>query len=113
MTFPTKLILAGDYHKENIFAVKKYNHVFLLILPVFSRNTSSHAVSNPPDPPAPDLCCMSGCANCVWIEYAKELKDYYKDDTPAVDEALKKIEDPSFRSFIKIEIDGILSKSKK
>ena len=57
---------------------------------------------------------MSGCANCVWIEYAKELEDYYKDGSQAnIDEALKKIEDPSFRAFIRIEIEGTLSKTTK
>ena len=71
--------------------------------------------SKPPDPPPPQLCCMSGCANCVWIEYAKELKAFYNpgESNELIDEALKKIEDPSFRTFIKMEIVGILSKPMK
>ena len=71
--------------------------------------------STPPDPPPPELCCMSGCANCVWIEYAKELKAFYNpgESNGLIDEALKKIEDPSFRTFIKMEIVGILSKPMK
>ena len=71
--------------------------------------------SKPPDPPPPELCCMSGCTNCVWIEYAKELKEFSNngESNQTIDEALKKIEDPSFRTFIKMEIDGILSKPKK
>jgi hypothetical protein len=58
---------------------------------------------------------MSGCANCVWIEYAKELKEFSNigESNHTIEEALKKIEDPSFRTFIKMEIDGILSKPKK
>ena len=78
---------------------------------VWMRNVSS----KPPDPPPPELCCMSGCANCVWIEYAKELKEFSNigESNHTIEEALKKIEDPSFRTFIKMEIDGILSKPKK
>ena len=70
-----------------------------------------------PDPPPPELCCMSGCANCVWIDYAKELREFSDEEAVGsnqiINEALKKIEDPSFRTFIKMEIDGILSKPKK
>ena len=71
--------------------------------------------SKPPDPPPPELCCMSGCANCVWIEYAKELERFSNtgQSNQTIDEALKKIEDPSFRMFVTMEIDGILSKPKK
>ena len=71
--------------------------------------------STPPEPPPPELCCMRGCAKCVWIEYAKELKEFSNagQSNKVIDEALKKIEDPSFRTFIKMEIDEILSKPKK
>lgn len=80
----------------------------------FQDKMRSLSNRSPPDPPPPELCCMSGCANCVWIEYAKELKKYSKagESDLLIDEALSKIEDHSFRMFIKMEIDGILSQTK-
>ena len=34
--------------------------------------------SSPPRPPSlPTTCCMSGCANCVWLDYADEVVDFY------------------------------------
>ena len=57
----------------------------------------------PPEPPVE--CCMSGCANCVWILYAEELKDYYNDGGKAAREALEQIENPSLKAFLKLELD--------
>ncbi|GAB1599307.1 oxidoreductase-like domain-containing protein 1 [Argonauta hians] len=57
----------------------------------------------PPDPPTD--CCMSGCANCVWITYAEEMKKYYCSD--GVEKALKEIEaieDVSLKAFLKVEL---------
>ena len=56
----------------------------------------------PPEPPV--NCCMSGCANCVWIVYAEELKNYYNDGGDAAREALEKIENPSLKAFLKLEL---------
>ncbi|OWF49462.1 Oxidoreductase-like domain-containing protein 1 [Mizuhopecten yessoensis] len=56
----------------------------------------------PPEPPVE--CCMSGCANCVWIKYAEELKEYYGN---GIERALKEIElidNPSLKAFIKLEL---------
>lgn len=51
---------------------------------------------------------MSGCENCVWIMYAKELTDMYKDSGDTARKIiLKKIEDPSMQVFIKMELDQI------
>ncbi|XP_067672367.1 oxidoreductase-like domain-containing protein 1, partial [Haliotis asinina] len=59
----------------------------------------------PPEPPVD--CCMSGCANCVWIAYAESLKDYYSDGGKSAREALEQIENPSLRMFVKLEM-GLL-----
>ncbi|KAK7507876.1 hypothetical protein BaRGS_00000841 [Batillaria attramentaria] len=56
----------------------------------------------PPEPPVD--CCMSGCANCVWILYAEELKDYYSDGGEAARQALEQIENPSLKAFLKLEL---------
>lgn len=57
----------------------------------------------PPEPPT--TCCMSGCANCVYIAYAEELKAYYSDGGQKAREALEQIEDPSLKAFLKLELD--------
>ncbi len=59
-----------------------------------------------PDPPT--TCCMSGCANCVWIEYAKELVDIYKDGGVAADKVMKAIDDPSLKIFLSLELKEVL-----
>ena len=28
-------------------------------------------------PSLPTTCCMSGCANCVWLDYANDVVDFY------------------------------------
>ncbi len=57
----------------------------------------------PPEPPT--NCCMSGCANCVWIEYSDELKIYYSSDGAArAREQIQQIEDPNLRAYLLLEI---------
>lgn len=60
----------------------------------------------PPEPPVD--CCMSGCANCVWIQYAEELTRYFSSDSKEkVKKALEQIENPGLRMFIQLEL-GLL-----
>lgn len=48
---------------------------------------------------------MSGCANCVWLDYAEKLNQYFRDGG---DRALKEIEekvtDPNVKAFIMQEV---------
>jgi Oxidoreductase-like protein, N-terminal len=54
---------------------------------------------------------MSGCENCVWIQYAQELTEMYKDSgTTAKKIILEKITDPSMQVFLKMELDTIKNK---
>lgn len=61
----------------------------------------------PPEPPV--HCCMSGCANCVWIIYAEELKNYYGDGGEEARKAIEQIENPSLKAFIKLELGFLKS----
>jgi hypothetical protein len=47
---------------------------------------------------------MSGCQNCVWLEYVDEMIKYYKDNKEAAKKALDDIPDESLKTFIKIEL---------
>ena len=55
-------------------------------------------------PPPPTDCCMSGCANCVWVVYAEELAAIYKDGGRAAEKVLEAIQDPSLRIFLSLEL---------
>ena len=55
-----------------------------------------------PDPPT--NCCMSGCANCVWITYAQELAQLYKDSGRAAESVMNAIDDPSLKMFLNLEL---------
>ena len=60
--------------------------------------------------PPTDLCCMAGCVNCVWFEYADLLILEYtkKGLTLDIQDLLKEIDedvdDPIIRAYIKLEI---------
>lgn len=59
-------------------------------------------------PEAPTNCCMSGCANCVWIDYAKQLTRIYSDGgSKAQHLILEKISDPSLKVFLKMELTAL------
>lgn len=61
-----------------------------------------------PEPPPLNLCCMSGCANCVWLKYTEELIAFYKSSDEGVEKALeaieRDIEDINLKSYLKMEI---------
>lgn len=60
---------------------------------------------SPTLPPEPTTCCMSGCANCVWIEYAEQIISQFGNCPDSVmKDILKKIDDPSLRAFLEMEL---------
>ena len=70
------------------------------------RYCSSTSKDIPPD--APTTCCMSGCANCVWLDHAEDLLKYYDQKGLPKDQVLKEIEsqvsDPMIKAFVLLEI---------
>ncbi|KAF6214386.1 hypothetical protein GE061_009126 [Apolygus lucorum] len=56
-------------------------------------------------PEEPTNCCMSGCANCVWIKYAEDLiKQFDGGSDLARKMILEKVEDPNMRAFLEMEL---------
>ncbi|EDW27978.1 GL27228 [Drosophila persimilis] len=56
-------------------------------------------------PPEPTTCCMSGCANCVWLDYAQTLaKLLDNNDERAREIVLSKITDPNLKMFLSLEL---------
>ena len=58
---------------------------------------------------------MSGCANCVWLDYAEEMTQFYQNKGSQVpkEKILQEIEqqvtDPMLKAFILLEIKSKLS----
>jgi hypothetical protein len=59
----------------------------------------------PPTPPEENECCESGCVDCVWTNYVRDLSDYYNGDKKKLKEAVQKIPDIHVRTFMEIELD--------
>ncbi|XP_050075946.1 oxidoreductase-like domain-containing protein 1 [Anopheles maculipalpis] len=73
-----------------------------------SDATVNKDTSIPELPPEPTTCCMSGCQNCVWIQYAADLTKMLDDGGEKAREiVLEKISDPSLKMFLKMELQNI------
>lgn len=72
------------------------------------RSSNSSASSEPPPelPEEPTTCCMSGCANCVWIEYAENVGKILRDGDGerAAKLILDKVRDPNMKAFLSAEL---------
>ena len=61
-------------------------------------------------PSLPSTCCMSGCANCVWLDFAEETVNYYEamgekmEFTTLLKQVEKNIDDPMIKAFITMEL---------
>ncbi|XP_058123649.1 oxidoreductase-like domain-containing protein 1 [Anopheles coustani] len=77
-----------------------------------SKGNEPKGCSTPELPPEPTTCCMSGCQNCVWIQYAAELTKILNDGGEKARElVLEKISDPSLKMFLRMELQNIETKN--
>lgn len=86
-----------------MFLISRSNLVISRRIVCHRKASSKHT---PELPEEPTTCCMSGCANCVWIEYADTVKNILKDcDNKQVTKMiLDKIQDPNMKAFLSIEL---------
>eukprot|EP00088_Acartia_fossae_P001557 TRINITY_DN10609_c0_g1_i18.p1 TRINITY_DN10609_c0_g1~~TRINITY_DN10609_c0_g1_i18.p1 ORF type:complete len:122 (-),score=11.21 TRINITY_DN10609_c0_g1_i18:112-477(-) len=74
------------------------------------EDTTAHSTSSGLPPEVPSTCCASGCASCVWLDYAEEVIKYYegRSESLSCDQLLqdveKNIQDPMIKTFVKMEI---------
>jgi hypothetical protein len=49
-------------------------------------------------------CCMSGCANCVWIKHIQDLTESLEDGGSAARKCVDSIQDENLKAFVKLEL---------
>lgn len=71
-------------------------------------NLNELNILNQQIPSVPTNCCMSGCANCVWIKYAEELSGKLNDGSEQARQIImKEVQDPNMRAFLEMELRNL------
>ena len=75
--------------------------------PSSGRGSLSRKNAHEPDLTPPTNCCMSGCPNCVWINYVERLTKIYTDPSLGRDKVhadIESIEDGNIKAFLIMEL---------
>ncbi|CAD6994232.1 unnamed protein product [Ceratitis capitata] len=95
-----------------LFCQISKSRVWLKPMPIVMINHPTRLFTQKPEniklPPEPKPCCLAGCTNCVWVEYANKMADLLNGyDERAQEIILSKVPDPVLRSFLKVELKSI------
>ncbi|TMS38850.1 hypothetical protein L596_005485 [Steinernema carpocapsae] len=74
-----------------------------------SLPASSNEQQRIPEAPGPEECCGRGCANCVWIDYADELIEVFKEGGAAKARKIieAKVDDVNLKSYLLMELKSL------
>ena len=86
------------------FIFKEYIYGTSSILSSEEKSTEKNEseVSSIDDISEPTNCCMSGCANCVWIQYAEKLSATLEKSVQKL--IMDKVQDPNMKAFLSMEL---------
>lgn len=106
--------LVTSFNKNNavpIFLIRKLHGNAILNKESESDNNDKNKFELPEEP---QNCCMSGCANCVWIDYAEKLAEIFQDGgETARQKIIEHVKDPNLRAFIMMELDDLFKEKNK
>lgn len=101
----------GQFVQVNGRIIKVYMQAKSVIV-LANKNHKNSNKKQIPSPPT--TCCMSGCANCVYIAYAEEVTKIFSDGGQLAKEIiLENIDDPNMKCFLSMELRNAENKLKK